>query len=798
MDNEQVTKVALPDINSNDFEERIAARRLRVAKAEERSMMTEDHDSEEAEEKKELYKSIQQIELVRQRLKKLESEGTQLVSNIRVAGDARESERRAKYEECTRIRNERIEQEAKMSAGRLEEINKKWELTLQKDIPQSLHESLLQQKLACDALLDEKNKLINDFQQELKTFDDRYVKDLKKQADDVDLFVERMEEQLKTQSKSMRDELERAFLVERDETRKLHKKKWEQELDNRRMKEREYLDARQKLVNDYEEQIRQVRLKGAEEYQRVKIKLETEVQNLEQLLEQLRATCQLNQEKLEYNFQVLKKRDDENMMIKSKQKRKITRLQDILNNLKEKLAKQDKQYSKENNQLTDDCKRLTEQFKDVEKRAKHFMTIDLQKFNDLWCMNEEICKKLLSRVIASQEIIMEQLGVDWKSPDLSFMENKGPLKFGLITRQLSAHQVINEVIQLTSSYSSKENEEKKYTSVSEKVTPVTSSGTNNDHHSLGQNRKLSSEISKILGKDESSNQQMVEMIKSGIFSKISINTIKGIMELICDESEFLIESKLNTLLLNLDKDEQMLMKLDNVFSALNVTKESDILQLATFFMLSVETITPALEQRSPSYLNVNSEVIGKSADAGIEVVGRENINSETGTNFDAETEMEEEKDVHKQLTFDAAKDDVILIHPNNVLKALRDFLEKYKRTDTKNKNKLSQFHLSTGDTRNSSGDAAYWKRYQQTVTNKQKRLWDAILDDLLKYRNVLTERSQLIKDNSGLRQQNQELNMLLHQYVNAKVNTELQIPPTRILQLNLNNPNIEQDKFVFK
>ena len=46
---------------------------------------------------------------------------------------------------------------------------------------------------------------------------------------------------------------------------------------------------------------------------------------LEQQLQQMRATYQLNQEKLEYNFQVLKKRDDENTITKSQQKRKITR-----------------------------------------------------------------------------------------------------------------------------------------------------------------------------------------------------------------------------------------------------------------------------------------------------------------------------------------------------------------------------------------------------------------------------------------------------------------------------------------
>lgn len=125
MDNEQVTEVALPNINSSNSEERIAARRLRVAKAEERAVMGEDHMSEEAEEKEEPSKSIQQIEFSRQRLKKLESDGTQLVTNIRVAGDARESQRRAEYEESARIRKEKMEQEAKTSAERLEEINKK-------------------------------------------------------------------------------------------------------------------------------------------------------------------------------------------------------------------------------------------------------------------------------------------------------------------------------------------------------------------------------------------------------------------------------------------------------------------------------------------------------------------------------------------------------------------------------------------------------------------------------------------------------------------------------------------------
>lgn len=67
-------------------------------------------------------------------------------------------------------------------------------------------------------------------------------------------------------------------------------------------------------------------------------------QVLEQQLQMMKATYQLNLEKLEYNFQVLKKRDEENTITKSQQKRKITRLQDVLNNLRQKLMKQEKQF----------------------------------------------------------------------------------------------------------------------------------------------------------------------------------------------------------------------------------------------------------------------------------------------------------------------------------------------------------------------------------------------------------------------------------------------------------------------
>lgn len=66
--------------------------------------------------------------------------GLNKVTNIRVAGDGREHAHRVEEEEQMRLRKEKLEQEAKSSAEKFEEIVKKWETSHSKWIPQELHE----------------------------------------------------------------------------------------------------------------------------------------------------------------------------------------------------------------------------------------------------------------------------------------------------------------------------------------------------------------------------------------------------------------------------------------------------------------------------------------------------------------------------------------------------------------------------------------------------------------------------------------------------------------------------------
>jgi dynein regulatory complex protein 1 len=155
----------------------------------------------------------------------------------------------------------------------------------------------------------------------------------------------------------------------------------------------------------------------AEDYNILKIKLETEIQTLEQQLEEMRATYQLNQEKLDYNYRVLVERDAENANTIKQQKKKLTRMTDVMSALKAKYAREEKRYKSENQDLTEEYKRITEQFKDLQNKFQHFEVADTKRYRDVWQMNEEIVTDLMRKVLQADKIIHEhQLGLNWFPP----------------------------------------------------------------------------------------------------------------------------------------------------------------------------------------------------------------------------------------------------------------------------------------------------------------------------------------------------------------------------------------------
>ena len=475
-------------------------------------------------------------------------------------------------------RYERLEAEVTAGLERFEEIMKKWSKGKGKRIPQELQTLLQEQSTSCHSMVDEKDRLIEELQKELKGKDDQYVKNLKKQAEDVDLILERMEEQARMLIKAHQEELkeiEKSFEKERKGLLEIQKKEWEEGMKDRTDKEHFHLQDREERIEKNEASIQHLRVKNAEEFKHIKIKLETDIQSLQQQIQQMKATFQLNAEKLEYNFQVLKKRDEENVVTMSQQKRRITRLQDTLNTLRAKLAKQEKMCKTELQLLIDEYRKSTEQYRELLKKVKHFQITDAKMFRDIWLMNEEKVRKVVKEVLDTDNVIhRQQLGLEWENPP----EIESPMN-KTVTEKESKRELSG-----ATRYASE---------VLSEAGSIASSGNQTHKMALAATEKTCSPVpSKTTSKTQ----------YSPVF-------IKQVLELLCSECEFLIENKLLRLLAPLDMDEQLMMKLDSIFKAIGIDTDDDVHQLVSYFVAQktekAEAEEEAQEEGAPSLIHPN-------------------------------------------------------------------------------------------------------------------------------------------------------------------------------------------------
>ncbi|MEE6477249.1 hypothetical protein FKM82_011429 [Ascaphus truei] len=177
--------------------------------------------------------------------------------------------------------------------------------------------------------------------------------------------------------------------------------------------------------------------------------------------------------------------------------------------------------------------------------GRHFAVVDAKKFQDIWLMNEEEMKELVRRALEVDRLIHEQqLGLPWKTPDVWFMENVGPLVL-LHKKKRTANMLVQEVMALAA-----------HTEVQQDRVELTSGG---------RRGRMDTDLTQPS-------------------QHLSARTVRQILELLCDESGFLIESKLLQLLSPLERDERSLIKLDSIFGALGIEFEDDVYKLVDFFI----------------------------------------------------------------------------------------------------------------------------------------------------------------------------------------------------------------------
>ena len=453
---------------------------------------------------------------------RVKAQSIESVTSIRVQADNAENQRRIREEDNRQNRLRRLQEEAIESGKRNAAVEMRWQELMNYNMPQDLMVELRKQKGGCERIISSKDELIKEFNNELKSKDEEYVKSLKQQEEDITQLLSRMRTQYNDLQKEYEVELEQiedAFMRERDTLLSKNKGEIDDLFDKRRHMEIHFMEVKQEREEQYQDEIQNLRVKDSEDYNKLKIKLETDIQTLEQQLEEMRATYQLNTEKLEYNYRVLTERDMENSATLSQQKRKLARLKDALTNQIQKYHSQDAEHKSENQLLTEDYRRITKQYKDLQNKFRHFEVADNETYQEVWNMHKEESAELVEKVLKADEIIHSQmLGLNWQPPTTDV--------FARVPKGMSQQQ------------------------------------------GGGDAQKDEDEAKK-------------EEAESG--PPVSSYKVKRMLQLLTQEAGFLIDAETREELEQLSKADAKVAKADSILKALGIENEKDIEKLLSYF-----------------------------------------------------------------------------------------------------------------------------------------------------------------------------------------------------------------------
>ncbi|XP_018327952.1 dynein regulatory complex protein 1 [Agrilus planipennis] len=793
-----------PSVSSPDPFERKLARRLRIQRRAEaiRRQNLPEEEIEEVVEEPTLHQ--QQYKKSTEVLEKLILQANQLVTNVRVASDSREADRR----EIEGIGREKIieqlEEEAKKARDMFDEIADKWLDVLRYNDPLAINDDIANQKEKCDELIRQKDEIIAMLKNEIAEAEKKFSIDQRKQTNDINVLTKRIEKQVTLMRAAYLQELkliEEVLMVERRMMIDAADKRWEDLYKKRDEQEASNEEKKFQQMEEFEEMMHEHHLNFQERYRDTKIKIERDTEDLQKEFERLKAEILLNSEKMDYNYQVLKRREDENVIIKAQQKRKINKMQDAINairtNMRNYITKTDAQFAK----LTEQIIKLQHYVLDTDEKSDTIARQNDEKFKELWDFNYERLSTILHKILTIDRILHEQqLGIKWKPPEREIKSKE----------QLQSYQDALKYLE----------QEKEKAKEREPVKKKSVSSFSKD--------------SSICSDDKAETNAYRRLLKQ-IFTVISMR------------SNFLLDEELQSIFKTQTNDEKTMVKIDGVFEALRVKDPKQIEILVQYFLpyaycpicrdKSNETITTAPLEDSKSEITATTstetvsesenietdeakeasgssfdqkayvEMIDKLKGTGEEigkviedVLDSPHTTTETHSTYESDGEMKGPKisqlkeatplphqarpkvDYVEPCRVSCERHHPLMISSIYALRALRDFADEVLPHDFGPKTmteRLSNVRRNISRLLTEEDIKFFWMQFRNVFSPTKEQLWDGLMFGLQKYHEILKDRKKISEEVLCLRHQNNELKRILETYDPGNPNAKPPCPINR-------------------
>ena len=314
-------------------------------------------------------------------LDKKKSNGILRVTELRVKSNDEEYQRRLKEEENRHERMVAVENEAKQSSRfRMKEND--WKSMLESKTLEGLKEGMEKLKRRMQDAVDIKAKMIQQLRHEIKRKDEGFVNALNENTSAIEELRQRITQESKRMALAYRLEMnaiDEAFLEDRMQLLTEHKKEINGLMLKKKAVELKWIQKQNHRRSQFENEADQEQAKGDDQYNKLKIKLEKDVHQLEYKLEDVRASHQLNEDKLEHNLRTLVEKDNDNRNLIKKQKKKFLKIKQDLCRVKESLAENETKNKRKLDIIEFEYRRIERQYEMLQNQFVHFEVADKKK-----------------------------------------------------------------------------------------------------------------------------------------------------------------------------------------------------------------------------------------------------------------------------------------------------------------------------------------------------------------------------------------------------------------------------------
>nr|XP_037876683.1 dynein regulatory complex protein 1 isoform X2 [Bombyx mori] len=723
-----------PQITSHDPVERKAARSLRIKRRQEALKRSEQQTEEIVADE-----DAGPIELATataaEELQRLNLDGAAKVTNVKVTTDEREVLRRGLFADNMRDLMKKIEDEATEAQIQYEAITSNWNTMLNIKDPLDIDAEMKKQRQKCDFLMEQKNEVITELKNNLQQMDDAYYEDLDKQDKDIKELSDRIEKQVTIMQRAYEKQLsliEQAIKIEREVMVDHNNKRWEALYKQRDKEELAHMEYRSKQLEEHKQEIEVIMWDHHEKFREAKIELESLIQELQRELEKLKATCIINTEKIGYNYQILKKREEENVFVRSQQKRKLNKMSDVANALRAKIRKAAEEGAIEEIKADAEIVKLMQTMDDLEKKSDQFKHVNDYKFCQIWRMATHRCSEL-SKELRQGEVALHAQVLAGPPPPPPPPLPKSPL----------------------SKYEQRE----------------------------------------LANKDKSNEltESKLDETKDGRLQAAKERLVRHILQLVTDNTGFLIENRLLKLIEKYQPVSRNLCTLDAIFMALDIQAEEDIEILCKTFLnyafcpicvgLDVESdlLEPSRASMTSRDESHHASVSAKSTRGDrMSVRGRQSvvrsmsvsttksghIGFKSNDLSPADQILMAEADEIIQKCGDLQVGHPLEIEPMQVLTALGEFIKIFEPPEKKKLFNILESvkppDFSTPSRQLTTEEIEqYWTHWKNIFPAEKDRFWDGLISALNDYLAILQERECINAEVVVLRRRNAALRRLV-------------------------------------